>query len=161
MLWKQKVIIACFQRFMSLVGTNDCLQNAEMGWKSLKSKTETESIFSLILTYFAVFSQTLCYWFLFAWYYVSTYKMLRRRGKKNKTHTEQRLLTKYLTKLPGLPSRLGSLRGSRVPAHLKKHKHNHVHKTKTRLQSSILQISSTHTLKKNLLRQAGLGGLSL
>ena len=51
---------------------------------------------------------------------------------------DQRLLTIYLTKLPGLPSRLGSLRGSRVPAHLKKHKHSHVHHTRTRSSSAIL-----------------------
>lgn len=58
-----------------------------------------------------------------------------RLKKKQKTLLDQRLLTKYLTKLPGLPSRLGSLRGSRVPAHLKKHKQSHVYTRPNRLQS--------------------------
>lgn len=63
--------------------------------------------------------------------------------KKKKSRLDQRLLTKYLTKLPGLPSRLGSLRGSRVPAHLKKHKQSHVYtKPKSRLQSCRSQVCS-------------------
>lgn len=68
---------------------------------------------------------------------------------------DQRLLTKYLTKLPGLPSRLGSLRGSRVPAHLKKHKHSHVHQTKTRLQCFNLQFCrlTINTRKQYFYRQ--------
>ena len=53
------------------------------------------------------------------------------------TLLDQRLLTKYLTKLPGLPSRLGSLRGSRVPAHLKKHKQTYT-RPKTGFSASIL-----------------------
>lgn len=58
---------------------------------------------------------------------------------------DQRLLTKYLTKLPGLPSRLGSLRGSRVPAHLKKHKTQSCTPDQNQasvLQSTILKINN-------------------
>lgn len=54
---------------------------------------------------------------------------------------DQRLLTKYLTKLPGLPSRLGSLRGSRVPAHLKKQTQSC---TPDQNQASVLQSTILH-----------------
>lgn len=46
--------------------------------------------------------------------------------------TKGYLLTRNLTKLPGLPSRLGSLRGRRVPAHLQKQKQSHIQKNNKR-----------------------------
>lgn len=71
-------------------------------------------------------------------------EMLNVGKSQVKTRLDQRLLTKYLTKLPGLPSRLGSLRGSRVPAHLKKHKQSHVY---TRPKTTVLHFSSLQFLK--------------
>lgn len=68
-----------------------------------------------------------------------------QKERKNNARLHQRLLTKYLTKLPGLPSRLGSLRGSRVPAHLKRHKHSHVDTRPKPASSPSWHVISAHT----------------
>lgn len=76
-------------------------------------------------------------------------KNSKERKERNNALLHQRLLTKYLTKLPGLPSRLGSLRGSRVPAHLKRHKHSHVDtRAKPASSPSLTHHISAHTFKK-------------
>lgn len=108
----------------------------------------------------AAFNPVLGFHFVRVRYWVSSWgkcgsgvwqdEIFKKEGKKtNNTRLHQRLLTKYLTKLPGLPSRLGSLRGSRVPAHLKRHKHSHVDTRPKPASSPSWHVISAHTrLKK-------------